>query len=95
MLSRKRFSSLGMALIFLWAGHLGVQAQTAANYPNKAITMIVPFPPGGPTDTYARLVAGKMQQNWGQPVLVENKPGAGAMLAIDQVLADPTSISLR
>ena len=91
MLSRKRFSSLGMVLILLWAGHLGVQAQTAANYPNKAITMIVPFPPGGPTDTYARLVAGKMQQNWGQPVLVENKPGGTGVLGNNLVIKSPAN----
>ena len=50
-------------------------AQSAASYPSRPITMIVPFPPGGPTDSYARLVALKMQERGGQPVVVENKPG--------------------
>ena len=50
-------------------------AQTATNYPNRAITIIVPFTPGGPTDIYARIVATKMQEHWGQPVVVDNRPG--------------------
>ena len=48
----------------------GVQAQTA--FPSKPITMIVPFPPGGPTDLVARVIAQKMSESMGQPVVVEN-----------------------
>jgi tripartite-type tricarboxylate transporter receptor subunit TctC len=66
-----------------------VHAQSTDGYPARAITIIVPFPPGGPTDTYARLVAGKMQERWGQPVLVENKPGGTGVLGNNWVIKSP------
>ncbi len=57
---------------------LPAQAQPAAPnaYPAKAITMVVPFPPGGPTDLIARVLAQKLSEQMGQPVMVDNKPGA-------------------
>lgn len=64
-------------------------AQSAASYPSRPITMIVPFPPGGPTDSYARLVALKMQERWGQPVVVENKPGGTGVLGNNLVIKSP------
>jgi len=51
--------------------------------------MIVPFPPGGPTDAYARMVAAKMQERWGQPVVVENKPGGTGVLGNNLVIKSP------
>jgi tripartite-type tricarboxylate transporter receptor subunit TctC len=58
-------------------------------YPTKPVHMIVPFPPGGATDIIGRLVASKMQQVWGQPVVVENKPGAGTVVATELVAKSP------
>ena len=60
-------------------------AQTAAGYPSRSVTVVVPFPPGGGTDTGARIVAQRLSQKWGQPVIVENKGGAAGMLGADQV----------
>lgn len=54
-------------------------------YPSRAVTMVVPFPPGGGTDTGARIVAQRLSQKWGQPVLVENKGGAAGMIGADLV----------
>src|ERR1700722_12507654 len=50
------------------------------NYPHRVIKMIVPFPPGGPIDTMARLVAHELSTRLGQEVVVENRPGAGSTL---------------
>jgi len=61
---------------------LAAHAQT---YPTRAVRMMVPFPPGGATDIVGRLVAAKMQDVWGQPVVIENKPGAGTVVGTEYV----------
>jgi len=53
----------------------------AQKWPDKPVKLIIPYPPGGNVDTAARIVAPGMQEALGQPVLVENKPGAGGMIA--------------
>jgi len=73
------------SLIVLTAG--GVHAQTA--YPNQPIKFIVPYPAGGATDALARMVAQKMQDNWQQSVVVENKPGAGGTIGNNLVAKGP------
>src|SRR6266705_101146 len=57
----------------------------AQQFANKAVRLMVPFPPGGATDIVGRLVSAKMQDVWGQPVVVENKPGAGTVVGTDYV----------
>jgi len=61
---------------------LPVQAQ---DYPGKLVRVVVPFPPGSLTDTLARIVAEKLQGKWGQPVIVENRAGAGGNVGADAV----------
>ena len=61
---------------------LAAHAQT---YPTRAVRLMVPFPPGGATDIIGRLVAAKMQEVWGQPVVIENRPGAGTVVGTDYV----------
>jgi tripartite-type tricarboxylate transporter receptor subunit TctC len=56
------------------------QTSGAENYPNRAVRVVVPFPPGGPTDTYARILADKLQADLGQPFVVENKAGATGII---------------
>src|SRR5580658_3278529 len=48
----------------------------ASNYPNRPIHIIVPFPAGGPTDILCRIVGQEMTASWGEPVVIENRPGA-------------------
>jgi tripartite-type tricarboxylate transporter receptor subunit TctC len=62
---------------------LGARAQAA--YPSKAINWVVGFPPGGGADGVTRLVAAKLAQNIGQPVIVENRPGASSIIAAQYV----------
>ena len=57
----------------------------AQDFPNKPLRWIVPFPPGGPTDSFSRPVAQKLSEIIGQPVIVENVPGAGASIGMDRV----------
>src|SRR5947207_520455 len=56
-----------------------------AAYPDRMVTIVVPFPPGGGTDTGTRVIAQKLSQKWGQTVIVENKPGAAGMVGSDYV----------
>src|SRR5215472_4759037 len=60
-----------------------------ANFPNRPIRMIVGFAAGGGNDLFARLVGQKLSDNIGQPVIIENKPGAGGRLAVEFVKSQP------
>jgi tripartite-type tricarboxylate transporter receptor subunit TctC len=74
------------ARIAAWiaVGTLCAAAQ-AQNFPTKPIRVIVPFPPGGATDTFARTTAAEISKSLGQQVFVENRPGAGTTIAADLV----------
>ena len=82
MRSVTRLSQLLASSLALFA--VLAQAQTAA-YPSHPIRFVVPYPPGGPTDLMARLLQPEMQSRLGQPVLVENKGGAGGNLGSAEV----------
>ena len=76
-------------LIFIFFTHLNLNNLSAQDFPNKPINLVVGFGPGGNADIVARLLAQKMSENLGQPVLVENKGGAGGLLANELVAKAP------
>jgi len=57
----------------------------AQSFPSRAVTLVVPFPPGGGTDTGGRILAQQLSKRWGQPVIVENKGGAAGMIGSEAV----------
>ena len=80
-----------VALTFVVA-HLPVPAAAqggAETYPNRTVRMIVPFPAGGPTDILSRVVAQRLSEVWGQPVVIENQPGANTAIAAARVAKMP------
>jgi len=91
----KKLLTLLPSLLPLLAG-LGLQPLAQAqDYPNKAIKFVVPYPPGGPLDGIARLMADKMKDGLGQPVIIENKPGAGGNIGANQVAkSDPDGYTI-
>ena len=80
---------LSAALLALAATASAPVLAQASDYPNRPIRVIVPFPPGGPTDMIARAVGTKLTERWGQPVLVENKPGGSTIIGVDFVVKSP------
>ena len=81
-----------LAWLLLLALPLGAAAQS---FPNKAVRVVVPFPAGGAADSIARIVTERMSNKWGQPVLVENRAGAGGNVGADAVYrADPDGYTL-
>src|SRR5262245_41038487 len=79
----KQGGTMRRSLALLAAIAFASAASALAQYPNKPIKMIVPFPPAGSTDLSARAVSDKLGQKLGQPVIIENKPGAGGNIGGD------------
>jgi tripartite-type tricarboxylate transporter receptor subunit TctC len=71
------------------AAGLITMAAAAQGFPTRPIRLIVPFPPGGATDTFSRVAAAEMTKSLGQQVLVENRPGAGTTIAAELVAKAP------
>jgi tripartite-type tricarboxylate transporter receptor subunit TctC len=76
---------LGAVLAVLVAFGLGPASAQNTSYPTRAITIIVPFPAGGTADMLPRIVAEKLRVTFGQPVVIENKPGASGNLGAELV----------
>lgn len=83
-----RRTALAGALALAALAPFAASAQPA-DFPTRPVRIVVPFPPGGATDALARQIAEKLSQQWKQPVVVENKPGANTMLGTDVVAKGP------
>jgi tripartite-type tricarboxylate transporter receptor subunit TctC len=93
MLNRRRF--VGLATATVAAPSILSSRALGADWPVKPVRVVVPFAPGGSTDITARLVSNRLQQVWGQSVVVENKPGAGGNIAADMVAhSDPDGYTI-
>src|ERR1700676_821927 len=76
-----------LALLGLFAAPAAAEeaAEAAKAFPSRPIRIIVPFPAGGPTDILSRVIAQRMSEDWGQPVVIENRPGANTVIGAQQV----------
>ena len=93
MLNRRRF--VGLAAAAIAAPSILPSRAAGADWPVKPVRVVVPFTPGGSTDITARLVSNRLQEVWGQSVVVENKPGAGGNIAADMVAhSDPDGYTI-
>ena len=91
--SRRQFLSaaaaLGSAALLPEAAAQAAKAGKAEKWPSKPIRIVVAFPPGGLTDAYARMYAEQLTARLGQPAVVDNRPGGGAIIGIDAVAKSP------
>ena len=76
---------LAAALAALWSLTPATAQDAAKDFPNRAIHIVVPFPAGGPADLVARIIGQKMSEDWGQPVIIDNRPGGNTVIGAVQV----------
>ena len=80
---------LRLLFALLFALLLALPIPALAQYPARAVHVVVPFPAGGPTDILTRALGQKLSERWGQPVVVDNKPGAGGAIGSEFVAKAP------
>ncbi len=86
--------SLAVAALFALFG-FGFGIASAQNYPSRPITVIAPFPPGGPSDSLARILSGPLEAALGQPIVIENVGGAGGTVGVGRAArAEPDGYTL-
>ncbi len=81
----KHFSRLLICISAAFACIFSIQAMAQTNFPTRPLRLIAPFPAGGSSDGLARLIAPELAKKLGQPVFVENKPGAGGNIGLDAI----------
>ena len=94
-LMRRHLLLLSLVCTGLASVSVSTAVHAQAQWPSKPIRFVVPYPPGGPLDTIARLLVEKVKVSLGQPVVVENRPGAGGNIGVDLIAkAQPDGYSL-
>jgi tripartite-type tricarboxylate transporter receptor subunit TctC len=81
--------SLVAKILFMVSIYAIASFAAAQNFPNKTIKILIPFSTGTPADTLTRVIANRLQLDLKQPVVIENRPGAGGVIAIQEVLRMP------
>ena len=89
MLSRRALLAAGLPAMALGAARAEDQPADAENFPTRPVTFVVPFAPAGGTDILTRLLAQKLEQRLGKPFVVENRPGAGTLIATNLIAKSP------
>ena len=85
--SRRRL--IALAALRCWRSARRSRRTRRQDFPNRSIRIVVPFPAGGPSDVLARLIGQKMTEDWGQPVVIENRPGANTVIGAQIVAKAP------
>ena len=86
---KRRLFSKTLLVVLAAAPSLTAWADAVSDFPNKPIKIIVPFSAGGTADVLPRLIGQKLADKWGQPVIVENRPGAGGNIGADAAAKAP------
>jgi tripartite-type tricarboxylate transporter receptor subunit TctC len=83
--------TVAFALLLGWSAAAAAQTpgESAGDYPNRLVKIVIPFPPGGPTDVMSRAIAQELRDSWHQPVIVENRPGGNSFIATEAVAKAP------
>ena len=88
-------SCLALAALAICAGPAAAQGRGASDFPNRPVRIVVPQPAGGGVDIYTRVISQKLSETWGQQIIVDNRPGANGIIAIEQMLkAKPDGYTL-
>src|SRR5271169_4620317 len=94
-MSKPRFAELVLSVGFVAVLGIAAVAQGASPYPDRNIQLVVPFTPGASTDLIARFIAPALSDALGQPVIVEDRPGAGGIIGATYVAkANPDGYTL-
>ena len=94
MMTRARTHSTRWSMVLaiglaVWLSLLGATSALAQGFPNRPVRLIVTYPPGGSSDLMARIMGQKMSEVWGQPVIIESKPGAAGSIGMEYTARQP------